>query len=92
MKQSKAQFILDYYITVKGIVNLDNVTDYLNSAGVTYCVEAWPKDYARIYVRKDAKRMLEVIAETFDEEALSESRDNSEGLPVEGNGQRKLAM
>ena len=66
MKQNKAKFIFDLYIVAKDMPTLNNVTSYLNSARVAYCVEPWPEYHYRIYVRKDSKRALGVIDKAFD--------------------------
>lgn len=58
MEQQKATFVVDYYIMVQGIPDLNLVTAYLNCRHVLFIVEPWPDDWFRIYTRKDVKDEL----------------------------------
>ena len=60
MRENKTQFIMDNYIVVPNSA-LDKVTTAMNNSGIAYAVEPWPDEFCRVYVRKDASRVLKAI-------------------------------
>lgn len=65
MKQNKAQFIVDYYVTINNKVALQDIMIGLKHAGCLFVVEPWPEDHWRVYVRKDMAFMLEKLEEVI---------------------------
>jgi hypothetical protein len=88
MKQNKTNFIMDYYVAV-GPGGLEEMTDILNTKSVAYVVEPWPEENARIYVRKDAARVLKEVEE---EVYGPDTKTDGTRMPKQSPGQRLLLL
>ena len=61
MKQNKSQFIVDRYVEANSLSTLTLVMKLLTAQNILFIVEPWPGENWRVYVRKDAETVLQII-------------------------------